>query len=92
MNKTELVASVAEKANLSKKDAEACISAALTTVAESLKKGDSVSLVGYGSLSVVKRAARTVKSPQGNATKVPARNGIKFKAGSLLKDAVNAKK
>ncbi|MCM1284587.1 MAG: HU family DNA-binding protein [Acetobacter sp.] len=89
MNKTELVAAVAEKAELSKKDADAAVTAVLDAVKEALADGDKVSLVGFGTFSVKERAARTginplTKEPMSiAASKVPA-----FKAGAALKDAV----
>ncbi len=89
MNKTELVAAVAAKTDLSKKDAEAAVSAVLDSVKDALADGDKVSLVGFGTFAVKTRAARTGINPLTKAsisipeTKVPA-----FKAGSALKDAV----
>ncbi len=89
MNKTELVAAVAAKTELSKKDAEAAVSAVLDSVKDALADGDKVSLVGFGTFAVKTRAARTGINPLTKAaisipeTKVPA-----FKAGSALKDAV----
>lgn len=93
MNKTELVAAMAEKSELSKKDAEAALKAFTATVSEELKKGEKVQLVGFGTFEVVKRAARTGKNPQtGKAIKIPASKAPKFKAGKSLKEAVNSKK
>lgn len=89
MNKTELAAAVAAKTELSKKDAEAAVTAALDSIKEALADGDKVSIVGFGTFSVKTRAARTGINPLTKApmsipeTKVPA-----FKAGSALKDAV----
>lgn len=89
MNKTELIAAVAEAAGLSKKDTEAAVNAALNTITASLKKGDKVQLVGFGSFEVKKRAERTGLNPRTkqpvkiSASKVPV-----FKAGKALKDAV----
>lgn len=89
MNKTELVAAVAEKAALSKKDADAAVTAVLDSIKGALADGDKVALVGFGTFSVKERAARTginplTKAPMDiPATKVPA-----FKAGAALKDAV----
>lgn len=89
MNKTELVAAVAAKAELSKKDAEAAVSAVLDSVKDALVDGDKVSIVGFGTFSVKVRAAREGINPLTKApmsipeTKVPT-----FKAGSALKDAV----
>ena len=90
MNKTELVVSIAEKAAISKKDAEKALSAFLDTVAEELKKGEKIQLVGFGTFEVRERAAREGINPRTKekieiaATKVPA-----FKAGRALKDAVS---
>ena len=92
MNKTELVASVAEKAGLTKKDSEKAVNAVLATVTESLQKGDKVQLVGFGTFEVRERKARKAKNPQTKddivipETKVPA-----FKAGKGLKDVVAKK-
>lgn len=89
MNKTELIAAVAEKANLSKKDTEAVITAAINTVTAALADEEKVQLVGFGSFEVKKRAERTGLNPRTKepvkiaATKVPV-----FKAGKALKDAV----
>lgn len=92
MNKTELVAAIAAKAELSKKDSEKALKALTDTVAEQLKKGEKVQLVGFGTFEVVKRAARTGKNPQtGKAIKIPASKAPKFKAGKGLKDTVNKK-
>lgn len=89
MNKTELIAAVAEKAGLSKKNAEVAVSAVIDSVVASLKKGDKVSLLGFGTFEVRKRAARTGKNPQtGAAIKIPACKVPAFKAGKALKDAV----
>ena len=80
MNKAELINAVAEKADVSKKDAEAVISATLETITAALKEGDKVQLVGFGSFEVKKRAARMGRNP---ASVVPV-----FKAGKALKDSV----
>lgn len=93
MNKTELVAAIADRAELSKKDAEKALKAFTDTVAEQLKKGEKIQLVGFGTFEVVKRAARTGKNPQtGKAIKIPASKAPKFKAGKALKDTVNTSK
>ena len=90
MNKTELVAAIAEKAGLSKKDAEGAVKAFTDTVAEQLKAGEKIQLVGFGTFEVAERAARTGKNPQtGEAIKIPASKAPKFKAGQALKDVVN---
>lgn len=93
MNKTELVAAMAAKANLSKKDSEAALNAFKDIVAEELKKGEKIQLVGFGTFEVAKRAARTGKNPQtGKAIKIAACNAPKFRAGKALKETVNSKK
>ncbi|OQA27459.1 MAG: DNA-binding protein HU [Firmicutes bacterium ADurb.Bin354] len=90
MNKTELVAAVAEKAGLSKKDAEAAVNAFTDTVTKELKKGEKVQLVGFGTFEVSKRSARTGRNPQTGATmKIAASKAPKFKAGKAFKDALN---
>lgn len=89
MNKTELVASVAEKAGLSKKDAEKAVAAVIDSVVDTLKAGDKVQLVGFGTFEVKERVARTGINPLTKekiniaASKTPA-----FKAGKALKDAI----
>lgn len=90
MNKTELVAAIAEQADLSKKDAEAALKAFTDVVSKSLKKGEKIQLVGFGTFEVSKRSARTGRNPQtGKAMKIAASKAPKFKAGKALKDAVN---
>ncbi len=90
MNKTELVAAMAENAELTKKDAEAALKAFIETVEKSLKAGDKVQIVGFGTFEVVKRAARTGRNPQtGKSMKIKASKSPKFKAGKALKDALN---
>ena len=91
MNKTELVAAMAEQTNLSKKDAEAALKAFVDVVSEELKKGEKVQLVGFGTFEVSERAAREGRNPQtGKTMKIAACKAPKFKAGKALKDAVNA--
>ena len=91
MNKTELVAAMAEKANISKKDAEAALKAFTDTVADELKKGEKIQLVGFGTFEVSTRAARECRNPQtGDVMKIAASKAPKFKAGKALKDMVNA--
>ena len=93
MNKTELVDAIAKKADLSKKDAEGALKAFTEIVGSSLKKGDKVTLIGFGTFEVGKRAARTGKNPQtGEAIKIPASKAPRFKAGKALKDLVNGHK
>ena len=89
MNKTELIAAVAEKAGLSKKDADAAIGATVDAIAEALKAGDKVALVGFGTFEVRERAERMGKNPQtGAAIKIAASKVPAFKAGKALKDAL----
>ena len=89
MTKVELIAAVAEKANLTKKDAEAAVNGALDVITESLKGGDKVTLVGFGTFEVKERAERTCLNPQTKETiNVPASKAPSFKAGKALKDAV----
>jgi DNA-binding protein HU-beta len=90
MSKQELVNFIADKAGLSKKDAEAALAGFVDGVKSSLKKGDSVTLVGFGTFSVSQRSARTGRNPQTGATiNIPARKAPVFKAGKALKEAVN---
>ena len=92
MNKAELVAAMAEQADLSKKDAEKALKAFTDVVAEQLKKGDKIQLVGFGTFEVSERAAREGRNPQtGKAMKIAASKAPKFKAGKALKDLVNTK-
>ncbi|MCQ2441279.1 MAG: HU family DNA-binding protein [Clostridia bacterium] len=89
MNKTELVASVAEKAGLSKKDADKAVAAFIDSVVDTLKAGDKVQLVGFGTFEVRARAARTGINPQTKQTiKIAASKNPVFKAGKALKDAI----
>ena len=90
MNKAELVAAMAERAELSKKDAEAALKAFTDVVAEELKKGEKIQLVGFGTFEVSERAARTGRNPQtGAEMKIAASKAPKFKAGKALKDSIN---
>lgn len=87
MNKTELVAAMAEQTNLSKKDAEAALKAFIDVVSEELKKGEKVQLVGFGTFEVSERAAREGRNPQtGETMEIKASKTPKFKAGKALKD------
>jgi DNA-binding protein HU-beta len=91
MNKMELVSAMADKTGLSKKDAEAALKAFTDVVAEELKKGEKIQLVGFGTFEISERAARTGRNPQtGNEMTIPASKAPKFKAGKALKDSVNA--
>lgn len=86
MNKTELVAAMADKAGLTKKDADAALKAFTEVIEETLKAGDSIQLVGFGTFEVAERAERTGRNPQTGAEMViPASKAPKFKAGKLLK-------
>ncbi len=90
MNKTELVAAVAEQAAISKKDAEKAVKAFTDVVADELKKGGKVQLVGFGTFEVVTRAAREGRNPQtGKTMPIKASKAPKFKAGKALKDSLN---
>ncbi len=90
MNKTELVNAVADAADLSKADAARAVDAVTDSIAAAMKSGDSVSLVGFGTFSVKKRAARTGRNPRtGEAIQIAAANVPSFKAGKGLKDTVN---
>ena len=91
MNKTELVAAMADQAGISKKDAEKALAAFTGVVTEELKKGEKVQLVGFGTFEITERKAREGRNPQnGKAMKIAASKAPKFKAGKALKDAVNA--
>ena len=90
MNKAELVDAIASEAKISKADAGRALDGFIHATTKSLKKGDRVALVGFGSFSVVKRAARTGRNPQtGKALKIAAKKVAKFKAGAELKKAVS---
>ena len=90
MTKADLVNAMAEKAGLSKTDAEKALKAFSDAVTDALKAGEKVALVGFGTFSVSSRAARTGKNPQtGAKIDIPAAKTPKFKAGKALKDAVN---
>jgi DNA-binding protein HU-beta len=90
MNKAELIDSIAGKAGISKADAKKALDGMIESTSEALKKGDRVSLVGFGSFSVSKREARTGRNPQtGKEIQIPAKNVVKFKAGAELSDSVN---
>ena len=89
MNKAELIAAVAEKAGLSKKDAEQAVNAFVDVVTEALVKGDKVQIVGFGAFDVKERAARVGRNPQTKKEiEIPASKVPQFKAGKALKDAV----
>ena len=91
MNKTELIAEIAERAEISKKDAEKALKAFTDVVADELVKGEKVQLVGFGTFEVSEGAAREGRNPKsGEPMKIEASRSPKFKAGKALKDMVNA--
>ena len=91
VNKSELVAKVAENAGLTKKDAEKAINAVFSSIEKALVDGDKVQMIGFGTFEVKERAARKGRNPQtGNEIDIPASKNPVFKAGKALKDAVNA--
>ena len=91
MNKTELIAAVAEKAEISKKDSEKALKAFIDVVTDELKNGEKIQFVGFGTFEVSERAAREGRNPQtGKTMKIEACKAPKFKAGKALKDAINA--
>ena len=90
MNRQDLVDSIAAKANISKKDADAALKGFMESVQDALKNGDKVALVGFGTFEVAERAARDGKNPQtGEIIKIKASKAPKFKAGKAFKDALN---
>lgn len=90
MNKTELVASVAEKAGMTKKDAEKVITAVFNSIEEALAKNDKVQIIGFGTFEVKTREERKGRNPQtGKEITIPASKSPVFKAGKGLKDVVN---
>ena len=90
MNKTELVAAIAEKAGIAKKDAEKALAAFVATVSGELKNGGKIQLIGFGTFEVRARAARTGKNPRtGEQIKIAASKNPVFKAGKALKDSLN---
>ena len=89
MNKSELIAAVAEKAGLSKKDADAAVAAVFGAMTDELKKGEKVQLIGFGTFEVRARAAKQGRNPKtGEAMTIAASKVPAFKAGKALKDAV----
>jgi len=93
MNKSDLVSAVADKASITKKDAEKSINTIVEVITEQLAKGGKVQLVGFGTFDVAKRAAREGRNPQtGEPMKIAASKSPRFKVGKVLKDAVNGKK
>ena len=93
MNKTDLIAAIAAKSDLTKKDAEKALKAFEEAVTEALVAGGKVQLVGFGTFDVAERAAREGRNPQtGNPMPIPASKAPRFKVGKALRDAVNGKK
>ncbi len=89
MNKAELIAKIAEDAGITKTQANAALDSFTTTVQKTLKKGDKVTLVGFGTFSVTKRAARKGRNPQtGAEIKIKAKKVAKFKAGKVLSEKI----
>ena len=93
MNKTQLIERIAEKTGFSKSQSKAFLEAAVETVAESLKSGEEVSVLGFGTFKVSERAERSVKVPStGKTMKVPPVKVVRFKPGKTLKETVSGKK
>ena len=91
MNKGELVAALAAKTELTKKESEAALNGILDVIAESMQKGDKVQLIGFGTFEAKDRPARVARNPRtGEQVKIAATKAPSFKAGKALKDAVNA--
>jgi len=90
MNKSELINQIAESADITKKAAGEALESFMKAITDTLEKGDKLQLVGFGTFSVTKRAARDGRNPQtGKAIKIPAKKVVKFKVGSKLSEAVN---
>lgn len=93
MNKSELIEAVAKESELTKADAEKALNAMIATVVKAVSKGDTVTLVGFGTFKSLKRAARTGRNPAtGAALKIAASTSPKFTAGATFKTAVAGKK
>ncbi len=93
LNKTQLIANVAKDAGLTKVQAEKAVKSTFDNIAGAMSKGDNVTLIGFGTFSVYKRAARTGKNPRtGETIKIPAKQAVKFKAGKALVELVDKKK
>lgn len=89
MNKSSLIAAVAQKAGLSKKDADAAVNAVIDVIADTLKEGDKVQIIGFGSFEVKERPERLGRNPStGEAIVIPASKSPVFKAGKALKDSI----
>ncbi len=91
MNKSELIAAIAQKSDLTKKDAEKALAAFIDVVSDALKAGDKVQIVGFGSFESKDRPARTARNPRtGEEIEIAASKNATFKAGKALKDGINA--
>ena len=91
MKKAELIAAVAEKTGLSKKDVNEVINATIETIEEALKDGKKVTFIGFGSFETVTRAPRIARVPKtGEEVKIPATKAVKFKAGKKIKEILNS--
>lgn len=91
MTKTELVASVSESSNLSKKDVQAVLDGFLAAIEHSLKKGEKVALTGFGTFETVKKEARIGRNPKtGEALEIPAKTSPRFSPGKTLREAINS--
>lgn len=89
MNKSELVAAIAEKSGLAKTDAEKALNACTESIKEALSKGESIQLIGFGTYSIGERSARTGRNPQtGKEIQIAAKKVVKFKVGKALDEAV----
>ncbi len=90
MTKNELIQSISKKAGISIKEANEALNATTSSFSDTLKKGDGITIVGFGSFSVAQRAARTGRNPQtGETIQIPASKTVRFKPGKSLKEAVN---
>ena len=90
MNKQELIAAIAEKAELERDDAKKALNAFIEVVGDELKKGEKIQIIGFGTFEVSERAARESRNPQtGEAMEIKASKNPKFKAGKALKDSLN---
>lgn len=91
MNKAELINAVAKKTNMSRKDADKVVCAVFDTMIETLKTGEKVQIVSFGSFEVKERAARAARNPRtGEEIEIPASKSVAFKVGKVLKEEVNA--
>ncbi len=89
MNKSQFVAEIAKKTNQTKSETEACVNATLEVIQESLAKGETIPLIGFGTFSITTRAARTGRNPRtGEPINIPESKSVKFSAGSKLKEAI----